>query len=351
MSDGSPRRKPAVAAAVIAIAVSLGLGVAWAGGQGGATLFGWPTTMVCVSAAFAVQWLAFVPAFIAQTERFYDLTGSLTYLTVIGLALWSAGIGLHGALLAGAVCIWAVRLGTFLFKRVHADGGDGRFDEIKPSAPRFLVAWTLQGLWVSLTAAAALAGITSPAADPGPLAWIGLAVFGFGFAVEVPEAWQLMEAEDVPDGALEQPTGDLANIDPALLADFSRAIRQGEVEVFFRPNPLALGFTDNVSVRSTPGGLPELEEDVLASCDVLVMTLRNAYGREVDLGACEVREVAGKRSLYVEASGAVEGIHSIQYLIEGQRGTLLIVTATSATDSLEVVRAELDSMVGTLELQ
>ncbi len=185
MSDGSPRRRPAVAAAVVAVAVAIGLAVAWAGGQGAATTFGWPTPVVCVAVAFAMQWIAFVPAFIAQTERFYDLTGSLTYLTVIGLALWSAGITLHGALLAGAVCVWAIRLGTFLFMRVHADGGDGRFDAIKPNGPRFLVAWTLQGLWVSLTAAAALAGITAPAAAPGPLAWIGLAVFAFGFAIEV----------------------------------------------------------------------------------------------------------------------------------------------------------------------
>ena len=38
---------------------------------------------------------------------------------------------------------------------------DERFDEIKVSFPRFLLTWTVQGLWVTFTAAAALAAITT----------------------------------------------------------------------------------------------------------------------------------------------------------------------------------------------
>lgn len=183
--SSAPQRRPAVALAVVAIAVALGLGVGWAGGQGGAQLLGWPATMVCVAAAFALQWLAFVPADLAQTERFYDLTGSVGYLTVLGLALFANGVTPHGALLAALVGVWTVRLGLFLVKRVHADRGDGRFDAIKPSAPRFLVAWTLQGLWISLTAAAALAAITAPRAELGVIAILGLGVWIAGFALEV----------------------------------------------------------------------------------------------------------------------------------------------------------------------
>ena len=37
--------------------------------------------------AFVIQWIAFLPAYIFQTEKFYDLTGSLTYLTVVWYAL------------------------------------------------------------------------------------------------------------------------------------------------------------------------------------------------------------------------------------------------------------------------
>ena len=52
-------------------------------------------------------------------------------------------------------------LGTFLFRRIRKAGKDARFDELKTSFPRFLLTWTLQGLWVTLTLAAALAAITT----------------------------------------------------------------------------------------------------------------------------------------------------------------------------------------------
>ena len=29
---------------------------------------------------FVIQWIAYIPAFIFKTEKFYDLTGSLTYI-------------------------------------------------------------------------------------------------------------------------------------------------------------------------------------------------------------------------------------------------------------------------------
>jgi hypothetical protein len=97
--------------------------------------------------------------------------------------------------------------------------------------------------------------------------------------------------------------------------------------------------------------LPANEEDILASCEVLADTLSAAYGRPVSLSVCELRQLESKRSLYVEASGAVEGIHSMQYLIEGRNGKLLIVTATAMTDTLSTLRGELESMVSSLELQ
>ena len=82
--------------------------------------------------------------------------------------------------------IWALRLGTFLFRRIQKAGKDDRFDEIKPSFIRFLNAWTIQGLWVTFTAATALIGITTLARkDIGVFAVIGFLVWVFGFAFEV----------------------------------------------------------------------------------------------------------------------------------------------------------------------
>lgn len=184
-----PQRPTSAARSLIAslVAVLVAALVGWAGSQGGASFAGAPLLLLCFALAFALQWIAFVPAFLQQSERFYDLTGSLTYLS----ATWAAVIAVgtfepRGLLLAGLISIWSIRLGSFLFSRIRADGKDGRFDAIKPSAPRFFMAWTLQGLWVSLTLAAALAALTAASPAPlGALDGIGLLVWCGGFALEV----------------------------------------------------------------------------------------------------------------------------------------------------------------------
>ena len=78
-----------------------------------------------------------------------------------------------------------LRLGTFLFSRIRREGVDHRFDALKPDFARFLLTWTLQGLWVFLTVSCALAAITAAAARPlGALAALGSAVWIAGFAIE-----------------------------------------------------------------------------------------------------------------------------------------------------------------------
>ena len=104
--------------------------------------------------AFVINWIAFVPAYLLQTEKFYDLTGTITYLTVIWTTyvlssskLSSFPVG--NLILVLLISVWAVRLGSFLFMRIHKDGEDKRFRTIKISATQFFMTWTLQGLWVS----------------------------------------------------------------------------------------------------------------------------------------------------------------------------------------------------------
>jgi steroid 5-alpha reductase family enzyme len=168
------------------IVVAIGALVALAGSQGGSTAAGFPVFALCVIIAFAIQWVAFVPAYLLQTERFYDLTGSLTYVTVtiVAVAL-STGVDERSWLLLGMVVIWAARLGSYLFLRIRKAGADKRFDAIKPSFPRFLSAWTLQGLWVTLTVSAALAAITTTErVGLGTVTAIGLLVWVVGIGLE-----------------------------------------------------------------------------------------------------------------------------------------------------------------------
>ncbi|MEM7136274.1 MAG: DUF1295 domain-containing protein [Myxococcota bacterium] len=180
-------RRVIEAGAVVASCLAVATAIAWAGSRGGTSVLELPVLVWCAAIAFAVQWLAFVPAYIWQTERFYDLTGSVTYISVTLFALAAAGSrDSRSLVLALLVCVWAARLGTFLFRRIHAAGGDARFDGIKPIASRFFVAWTLQGLWVFLTLCAALTAITTIApAGFGVGDFVGLVVWATGFGIEV----------------------------------------------------------------------------------------------------------------------------------------------------------------------
>jgi steroid 5-alpha reductase family enzyme len=170
----------------IPVIVAIGAAIAWAGSQGSVQAGPLPLFAWCALLAFVINWIVFVPSYLAQSERFFDLTGSLSYVSVVALAAAFAGGGPRAGLVAGLVTVWAVRLGSFLFSRIRREGGDGRFDELKPSLPRFAMTWTLQGLWVLLTLSCGLAAMTS--SQPVPLdafALVGAGVWAAGFAIEV----------------------------------------------------------------------------------------------------------------------------------------------------------------------
>jgi steroid 5-alpha reductase family enzyme len=171
----------------IIIVILVGLAVAFAGSQGGYRIGNLPIYALCVGLAFLIQWLAFIPAYLNRTEKFFDLTGSITYITVTLLAVIFTPVrDARSYLLLGLVMIWAARLGTFLYRRIKAAGEDPRFREIKTSFSRFLMTWTIQGLWVTFSSAAAWVVITSVKRAPiDAFAVVGFLIWLSGFSIEV----------------------------------------------------------------------------------------------------------------------------------------------------------------------
>ena len=171
----------------IVIAIVIGTLVSWAGSDGGSRYGALPVFALCGALAFAVNWAAFVPAAIKRTEHFYDLTGGITYITVTLVAVFLSGaLDARSAIVAAMVLFWSVRLASFLFMRIARAGKDSRFDVIKQDPLRFLLAWTLQGLWVLLTAACALAIITGGNREPlGVIGITGIAVWTIGIVIEI----------------------------------------------------------------------------------------------------------------------------------------------------------------------
>ena len=136
---------------------------------------------------FCIQWVSFIPAFIFQTEKFYDLTGSITYLTAIFYTLYVTGSNnLSDLIIVACVAVWAIRLGSFLFMRIHKAGEDRRFRTIKPNFTRFLMTWTLQGMWVSMCLLCVLTALSSySGVIMNSIFFIGLMVFILGLSIEI----------------------------------------------------------------------------------------------------------------------------------------------------------------------
>ena len=136
---------------------------------------------------FFIQWISFIPAYILKTEKFFDLMGSITYLTTVLAALYITDSGkISDYMIVSCVVIWAIRLGSFLFMRIHKAGEDRRFREIKTNFTRFFMTWTLQGMWVSMCLLCVLTALSS---NNGIILnnvfYFGLLIFIFGFIIEV----------------------------------------------------------------------------------------------------------------------------------------------------------------------
>lgn len=180
-------QRPGAIILTIVIALALGGGLAAAGSAAGQTVGGIPLFALAVVAAFAIQVVAYVPAVLLRTEKFFDLTGGLTFaLVAVGLLVAVAPAGVRAWMLVAMIVVWGVRLSVFLFVRVHAQGSDGRFDDIKINPLAFLRVWIIQGLWVVATSSAAWVGITA-ARSGGLDAWgvVGALVWLVGIALEI----------------------------------------------------------------------------------------------------------------------------------------------------------------------
>ena len=136
--------------------------------------------------AVLLQVIFFIPSFLLKTEKYYDLVGSLTYITTISIAYLSVeNKTMIDSIIYFYVMVWALRLGIYLFRRVRNDGKDVRFEKAKRHFFWFLQYWMGQALWVSLTACAAIIAILSPEEDTLPvLAMVGMALWLSGFAIE-----------------------------------------------------------------------------------------------------------------------------------------------------------------------
>ena len=154
-----------------------------------------------VAIAFLIQWTLFIPAYLMQTEKFYDLAGSITYISIISYVYCqSSEFNIASLILSLFIIVWAIRLGSFLFFRIKKAGEDKRFRDIKPSPTRFFMTWTLQGTWVSLCSACAITAIsTTEGIILNEIFVLGAFTFIIGFLIEVVADNQKTKFRSIPE--------------------------------------------------------------------------------------------------------------------------------------------------------
>mmetsp|Transcript_116084 Transcript_116084/g.248288 ORF Transcript_116084/g.248288 Transcript_116084/m.248288 type:complete len:271 (-) Transcript_116084:113-925(-) len=104
------------------------------------------------AADISVQLACFAVAAALQTEKFYDISASLTYILCVLLSLRRGRRGPRQLVNSSLVALWATRLGSFLLLRVLHAGRDSRFDHVKTHPKRFIVFWAIQAFWILVTA-------------------------------------------------------------------------------------------------------------------------------------------------------------------------------------------------------
>lgn len=174
------------------ICVLIAFLVSLASSQNGVSYNNYPISIICMALSFIIHWLVFIPSYFYKTEKFYDITGTVAYLSILLTTAYlinlvnDEGILLRSIVSIIFVMIWAIRLGIFLFKRVIKVGEDKRFEHAKKSFSKFLMFFNISALWVFLTIVNVLTMIINNSDSVTDLFFIiGVSIAIIGFIIEV----------------------------------------------------------------------------------------------------------------------------------------------------------------------
>ena len=174
------------------ICVLIAFLVSLASSQNGVSYNNYPISIICMALSFIIHWLVFFPSYFYKTEKFYDITGTVAYLSILLTTAYlinlvnDEGVLLRSIISIIFVMIWAIRLGIFLFKRVIKVGEDKRFEHAKKSFSKFLMFFNISALWVFLTIVNVLTMIINNSDSVTDLFFIiGFTIVIIGFIIEV----------------------------------------------------------------------------------------------------------------------------------------------------------------------
>jgi steroid 5-alpha reductase family enzyme len=141
--------------------------------------------VVSFGVALAVNAAFFAVAAARKTDVVTDLSYSLTF-ALLAVVLPFSGAGKPVQLVASLlVVVWALRLGTYLFRRILRMKVDHRFDGMRERPLRFARFWLLQAVTVAVVMLP-VSYLLDRDHPPGLGTWsvVGVAIWLTGFVVE-----------------------------------------------------------------------------------------------------------------------------------------------------------------------
>ncbi len=140
---------------------------------------------LALSAGVNTFFFIFASAF--KTDKVTDLSYSLSFFLLAPLLYLSGGIGsnLDQIVLTAAIMLWALRLGSYLLRRIMAIGKDERFDDKRENFTAFLRFWILQTLVVWIVMLPFSLFLTKrPVITFLETSLIGITLFAVGLVIE-----------------------------------------------------------------------------------------------------------------------------------------------------------------------
>lgn len=140
-----------------------------------------------LSSVFVLNFLGFFLGYFFKTDKFTDITYSLSFIcaSFISLIFFSEK-SISELILVGMVIIWALRLGSFLLSRILNIKRDERFDSMRSSWIKFGSFWLLQAVSVCIIIMPVIISLDQNIneANFSVFQIIGIVIWSIGFIIE-----------------------------------------------------------------------------------------------------------------------------------------------------------------------
>lgn len=138
----------------------------------------WPLAI-----SLAINGAMFLVAFWRSSDKLTDASYAVSFIVLAIWAFLHSGREAYDAVGTALVCLWALRIGSFLLYRVIRAGSDHRFDGMREHFLKFGKFWLGQAFTVWALMIPATLALTGDG-TPGLLIYIGAAIWLAGFGIE-----------------------------------------------------------------------------------------------------------------------------------------------------------------------